>query len=200
MPANTSRWQCRWKLQPAPAMTGGGQQPEGAIAEAHDAVLSLIQILRAPHAHGLRDRILQGVALVFEVVPDNEAVPRIRIHDLAHLSIRAGMLARFSAAAAADRPRATSGIGGPGRSSRHRPSRSCSAPRDNARPAPAAHGLHRVAQIARALDEDCPGRHPQPEFLFLVRGTGVRVAGLLAVALEEPGPGLARVHHPRWPA
>ncbi|WP_422097508.1 hypothetical protein [Variovorax sp.] len=50
-----------------------------------------------------------------------------------------------------------------------------------------------VPEVARALDENCPAGHPEPEFLFLVRVEG-QVAGLLAVALEEACQGLAGIH------
>jgi hypothetical protein len=57
----------------------GGEDAVLAVAEVDDALLALLEVLAAPHADRLRQRILDGVALVLEVVPDDEVIRRRRL-------------------------------------------------------------------------------------------------------------------------
>ncbi len=171
-----------------------GQRAVLAVAEVHDALLALVQVLCAPHADRFRDGLLDGVALVFKVVPDDEVVIGSLGQNLAHL-----LNARRHAVALLGRC-------GTQAHSHVRDQQALPVLLFAGRVVIAWHlviahiqlGQHiaviGVSEVARALDEHRPARHPQPELLFLVR-VQRQVAGLLAVALEEAGQGLAGVHH-----
>lgn len=165
-----------------------------AVAEVGDALLALIQVLRAPHTDHAGHGRLDGVALVLQVVPDQEMIVRIRRHDLGYLGDARGHAVALLA-------------GGGRQSHGHvRDQQALTVLFSASRAVIARHlvkahverrqvvAVVRMAKVARALDEDRPAGHPQPEFLLLVR-VQRQVAGLLAVALEEACQGLPSVHH-----
>ena len=171
----------------------GAQEPIASVAEVNNALFSLFEVLAAPYAHHIRDGLLNGVTLGFEVMPDHKVVIRRSVDQLGNLGDT-----RRQAVALLCR-RSTQAQGGVLKHQRL-PISICTGFGVVGRHLVIDHihlrqviAVIAVTQIARVLDEHGPARNPEPELFFLVRVEG-QVSGFLAVALEEPRQGLPGIH------
>ncbi|MCY1352108.1 hypothetical protein D9M69_383920 [compost metagenome] len=171
----------------------GAEVLELAVAEIDDGLFALVQILAAVDADRLRQGLLDGVALIFEVMPEDVVAVRVVLQDGHHLrdpSIQAVALLRaglLHAQGSITEQQALAILFGTGR-------------RMVGRYLVVDHPQFRqfVAfitepEVRGSLQEDRPAVKPEPELALLVRVQG-QVVGLGAVALEEAGQRLAGVH------
>ena len=183
------------EVAPAPAdFLLCGQQPDVPVGEAHHVPFPDVHILASVNLHCFRNRLFDRVPLRFQIVPEDEMRLRIRINNFFRLRYpyvdAVPFLPRCVLQAKRRIPDQLS-LAIFVKTRRARVAVQPVVPDVELRQ-PVSRVV--IAQIGRVLNAQRPARHPQPEFVYLVR-IQRQVICLLAVPLEKPRHRLPRVHH-----